>query len=112
MRWTLQGRPQPLIAKDELGRPLYGMTAQAIVSGAADLKIKQAVFSSVRVLRDYQAFGTFPSEVAAHPTTQGSGITWARDRLDGAAGYRLSIQVTDGSLQADHLRAEATARSP
>ncbi len=105
VRWTLQGRPQPLIAKDEIGRPLYGMTAQAIVSGAADLKFKQAVLSSVRVLRDYQALGTFPSEVAAHPTTQGSGITWARDRLDGAAGYRLSIQVTDGSLQADHLRA-------
>ena len=105
VRWALQGRPQPLIAKDEQGRPLYGMTAEAIVSGATDLKFKQAVLSSVRVLRDYQALGTFPAEVAARSTTQGSSITWARDRLDGAAGYRLSIQVTDGSLQADRLRA-------
>src|ERR1700674_3834487 len=57
--WRLLGRPQPLIVKDERGRPLYGMTAEASVTGAADLSIKQAVLSSVRVLRDYQGQGTF-----------------------------------------------------
>jgi hypothetical protein len=85
VRWALQGKPQPLITKDARGRPLYGMTAEAIATGAADLGLKQAVLSSVRVLRDYQALGTFPAEVAASPTTQDSTITWARDRLDGAA---------------------------
>ena len=105
VRWTLQGRPQPLSTKDARGRPLYGITAEAIVTGPADLHFKQAVLSSVRVLRDYQALGTFPAEVAASPTTQDSTITWARDRLDGAAGYRLSIQVTHGALQSDHLTA-------
>jgi len=105
VRWTLQGKPQPLITKDARGRPLYGMTAEAIATGAADLQFKQAVLSSVRVLRDYQALGTFPAEVAASPTTQDSTITWARDRLDGAAGYRLSIQVTHGALRADHVTA-------
>jgi hypothetical protein len=101
--WTLIGRPQPLIVKDERGRPLYGMTAEASVSGAKDLSIKQAVLSSVRVLRDYQALGTFPAEVATSPTTEGTTITWARDRLDGAAGYRLSILITRGALRADHV---------
>jgi len=101
--WELIGRPQPLVVKDEHGRPLYGMTAEARLSGARDLSIKQAVLSSVRVLRDYQALGTFPAEVATNPTIEGTSITWARDRLDGAAGYRLSVQVIQGELRAGHL---------
>ena len=101
--WELIGRPQPLVLKDEHGRPLYGMTAEARLSGSADLSIKQAVLSSVRVLRDYQALGTFPAEVATNPTIAGTTITWARDRLDGAPGYRLSVQVTQGGLRAGHL---------
>jgi hypothetical protein len=101
--WELIGRPQPLTTKDEHGRPLYGMTAEARLGGTQDLSIKQAVLSSVRVLRVYQALGTFPAEVAANPTIEGTTITWARDRLDGAAGYRLSIQVTQGELRAGHL---------
>ena len=105
VRWELRGRPQPLTTQDARGRPLYGMTAEAVATGATDLGLKQAVLSSVRVLRDYQALGTFPAEVAARPTTQDSTITWARDRLDGAAGYRLSIQVTHGTLHADHVTA-------
>jgi hypothetical protein len=103
--WALIGRPQPLIEKDARGRPLYGMSAEASVSGATDLDIKQAVLSSVRVLRDYQALGTFPAEVATTATIQGSTITWARDRLDGAAGYRLSIQITHGALRAGSFTA-------
>jgi hypothetical protein len=101
--WELIGRPQPLVARDAHGRSLYGMSAAARVSGAKALSIKQAVLSSVRVLRDFQALGTFPTEVAATPTVAGSTITWARDRLDGAAGYRLSIHVTRGSLRAGHV---------
>ena len=105
VRWALHGRPQPLTTQDARGRPLYGMTLDAIATGATELRFKQAVLSSVRVLRDYQALGTFPAEVAAQPTTQGSTITWARDRLDGAAGYRLSIKVTHGALHADRVTA-------
>jgi glycogen debranching enzyme len=81
------------------------MTADVIATGSMDLSFKQAVLSSVRVLRDYQALGTFPAEVAASPMSRDSTITWARDRLDGAAGYRLTIQVTHGSLHADHVTA-------
>jgi hypothetical protein len=110
VRWALRGRPQPLTIQDEHGRPLYGLTAEALVTGASDLGLKQAVLSSVRVLRDYQALGTYPAEVATDPKTHNSTITWARDRLDGAAGYRLSIEVTHGALHADHLTAASDGK--
>jgi hypothetical protein len=96
--WQLIGRPQPLITHDAHGRALYGMSVEARVTGAKTLQLKQAVLSSVRVLRDYQALGTFPAEVAATPAVENSRIIWSRDRLDGAAGYRLSVQVLHGSL--------------
>jgi hypothetical protein len=105
LTWTLRGRPQPLAERDAKGRALYGMEAEVSVTGVSDLIVKQAVLSSVRVLRDYQALGTFPAEVTAHPATAGSTMTWARDRLDGAAGYRLSIEVSEGALRADHFTA-------
>lgn len=103
VRWKLRGRPQPVCVRDAQGRSLYGMAAAASVTGAANLSIKQAVLSSVRVLRDYQALGTFPAEVATGATIKDSTITWARDRLDGAAGYRLSVEITHGTLQGEHF---------
>jgi len=33
--------------------------------------------------------GTLPVEVTVAPTISDAAITWARDRLDGAAGYLL-----------------------
>jgi len=63
------------------------------------------VLSSIRVLRDYQLLGTQPAAVAAAPTGQGRTLTWARDRLDGAAGYRLVLEVTHGQLSDGHIRA-------
>jgi len=104
------GRPQPLALQDERGRKLYGITADASVSGAAELSVKQAALSSVRVLRDYQAVGTLPPEVSVGPEIHDSTITWARDRLDGGAGYRLSLQVTEGTLQAGHITAGSDGR--
>ncbi|HLQ13278.1 MAG TPA: hypothetical protein VK130_08535 [Steroidobacteraceae bacterium] len=108
--WTMLGRPQPLALQDERGRRLYGITAEASVSGAAELLVKQAALSSVRVLRDYQALGTLPPEVSADPEIHDSTISWARDRLDGTAGYRLSLQVTEGTLRAGHITAGSDGR--
>ena len=110
VKWALRGRPQPLATQDGRGRPLYGMTAEVMLTGTADLSFKQAVLSSVRVLRDYQALGTFPAEVAVSPTTRDSTITWSRDRLDGAAGYRLSLQVTHGALHGDQMTAASDGK--
>lgn len=102
--WTLRARPVAVHDSDSRGRVLYGISAEATVEGQ-DLQIRQAVLSSIRVLRDYQLLGTQPSAVAAAPTEHGRTLSWARDRLDGAAGYRLVLEVTHGQLSDRHIRA-------
>lgn len=102
--WSLAGEPKPVTLSDAKGRPLYGVEADATAL-ADSLDPKQAVLSSVRVLRDYQAVGTTPKSVLVAPTIEGNRITWARDRLDGAAGYRLSLTVTDGRIENGRLLA-------
>jgi glycogen debranching enzyme len=94
--WTLSQPPVPVSEKDAGGRPLHGIEAEVTVD-TAKLDFHQAVLSSVRVLRDYQALGTLPDGIAIAPTVTGNRIVWARDRLDGAAGYRLSIETLDGT---------------
>jgi hypothetical protein len=102
--WTLRGRPEAIHDSDSSGRVLYGIAADATVAGQ-DLQIRQAVLSSIRVLRDFQSLGTVPSAVAAAPTVHGRTLRWSRDRLDGAAGYRLVLEVTHGQLRDGHIRA-------
>jgi hypothetical protein len=102
--WTLRGRPEVIHDTDGGGRVLYGIAADATVEGQ-DLQIRQAVLSSVRVLRDYQLLGTMPSAVAAAPIVQGRTLSWSRDRLDGAAGYRLVLEVTHGQLRDGNIHA-------
>ena len=97
VQWTIPAPAEPVTLADPKGRSLHGVRFIARTS-ARRLDIKQAVLSSIRVLRDYQALGTAPSEVLTAPDYQGNTVTWARDRLDGAPGYRLSIAVTDGHL--------------
>jgi hypothetical protein len=108
--WKLLDRPRPLIERDAKGRLLYGIVAKASIRGATELTIRQAVLSSVRVLRDYQAQGTVPQEVAVKPALLGTTVTWARNRLDGAAGYRLSVEVTHGALKGDRITADSDGR--
>ena len=102
--WTLRAPPVAVHDSDSRGRVLYGISAEATVEGQ-DLQIRQAVLSSIRVLRDYQLLGTQPSAVAAAPTGHGRTLIWARDRLDGSAGYRLVLEVTHGQLSDGHIRA-------
>jgi hypothetical protein len=107
--WTLHGAPAPARETDAGGHPLYGISAEVTIA-APDLEVRQAVLSSVRVLRDYEGLGRVPPEVAAAANVQGRSIRWARERLDGAPGYRLTLEVTDGELQALHLRAGRDGR--
>jgi hypothetical protein len=108
--WKLLDRPQPVVERDAKGRLLYGIVAKVSLIGATDLAIKQAVLSSVRVLRDYQAQSTLPQEVTIKPFSLGTTVTWARNRLDGAAGYRLSVEAAHGVLRGDHIKADADGR--
>jgi len=51
-----------------------------------------------------------PAAVAARPLVQGRTISWARDRLDGAAGYRLALEVVHGELHGTRIGAGPDGR--
>ncbi len=107
--WRLDERPAPIRLEDAKGRPLYGIVMQATAT-APELSIKQVLLSSVRVLRDYQTLGSIPPEVEVVPRKQAQTLVWMRDRLDGAAGYRLSIEVTHGELSDGRIAAGRDGR--
>jgi hypothetical protein len=98
--WVVDSAPTALVERDSSGRPLYGIRFETSIA-TRNLVPTQAVLSSVRVLRDYQSLGTLPGEVVVRPEASGNTLTWARNRLDGAAGYRLVVEVIDGRLLAD-----------
>ncbi|HVC31043.1 MAG TPA: hypothetical protein VND24_07640 [Steroidobacteraceae bacterium] len=102
--WRLVGRPQPARAVDAKGRPLYGMALTAEIADP-DLTIREAVLSSVRVLRDYGSRGTLPQGVTTAPVVKNRTLVWARNRLDGAAGYRMAVEVVHGELHGTHILA-------
>ncbi len=108
-RWTIPAPATPLTVKDGRGRSLNGISFQAEIA-TARLVAKQAVLSSIRVLRDYEVLGTAPREVLTDPVRSGATLIWARDRLDGAPGYRLSVRVVRGRLEGDTIVAGADGR--
>src|ERR1700751_4958535 len=103
VRWTLGEAPQTIRRADTHGRTLYGLLAQATVESPV-LQVRQAVLSSVRVLRAYQASGAVPAAVTAKPLVRGRAISWRRDRLDGGAGYRVVLEVVHGGLRDTRIR--------
>ena len=78
---------------------LHGITAD-LSADAPQLEIKQALVGGVRSLRDYEDNGALAPVLLAKPEVSGQTISWARDRLDGAAGYNLSVTVLAGRLEA------------
>ncbi|HEY7887756.1 MAG TPA: hypothetical protein VIC29_05975 [Steroidobacteraceae bacterium] len=104
--WKIHGTPQRDQERDRKGRTLYGISAEVTLA-ARELDIHQAVLSSVRVLRDYQSLGTLPEDIIVAPSLKGHTFTWTRDRLDGAAGYRLQIDVLDGRIHGRRIFAGA-----
>ena len=94
--WKLEQPPQPVTMSDGEGRTLRGISAVATVNTDA-LQLRQAVLSSIRVLRDYQALGKAPAQVLTTPRLEQGGLVWSRNRLDGAAGYRLALMPLDGA---------------
>ncbi|MFL6617204.1 MAG: hypothetical protein ACJ8MH_01300 [Povalibacter sp.] len=106
-KWTL-GEVHATSRKDSRGRSLHGITATATVD--VPLIVRDAVLSSVRVLRDYQILGTYPSEVKSSAKIAGNTVEWARPRLDDAAGYSLSITVENGEIR--NVPGQPVALSP
>ncbi|MBB6250752.1 hypothetical protein [Nitrospirillum iridis] len=102
--WTLAGSPRPVTMADAQGRPLRGIVFDATLK--ADTAVpRQGVLSSTRVLREAQH--TVPAQVQAQPTRTQDTLDWARDRLDGRPGYRLTVTVTHGRLTDEGLKAGA-----
>ncbi|HEU4671203.1 MAG TPA: hypothetical protein VFR91_10885 [Dyella sp.] len=96
-QWHFDGPATPLTRVDAKGRPLHGVRFTATFHTAA-LVPKQAVLSSIRVLRDYQGQGTAPKSVLTDAHVDGNTLAWSRDRLDGAPGYALSLTAVHGAL--------------
>lgn len=107
--WRLDQAPRPVTFADGKGRALNGIEAVATID-AARLAPKQAVLSNVRFLRDYQSVSRFPAEVEAPARIEGNRILYARDRIDGAPGYSLEIQVLGGRIDNGAIVAGADGR--
>ena len=107
--WRLDRPPTPVTLADAKGRPLYGVAAVASLA-APRLAIRHAVLSNVRFLRDYQSVGRFPDELATRARVEGSRIVYSRDRVDGAPGYRLELEVLDGQIESGAIVAGASGR--
>ena len=105
--WTLVAPPKPITALDEKRRPLRGVEF-VIETDASELRPRAAVLSSVRVLRDYELQGTAPAEVMIAARVTAGRVSWERERLDGAAGFRLTIEP----LQGTRVSAERYVASP
>lgn len=98
--WRLLGGPRPVGRNDAKGRALHGIEAE-FETQAPELRVRQALLSSIRILRIYETFGQAPPPVVTEPVINGSTIRWARDRIDGAPGYELRLTIVQGSLAAD-----------
>jgi hypothetical protein len=95
VEWELVAAPKAIQIDDERQRKLYGIEFE-VQTGAAELRPAGAVLSSVRVLRDYELQRQAPPEVLVAARATATRITWARDRLDGAAGFALIIEGGPG----------------
>lgn len=106
--WKLE-KVEGTTKSDARKRTLRGIVAHAFVD--SPLVVRAAVLSSVRVLRDYQLNATYPVELKATARIEGNTVTWSRDRLDGAAGYALTIQLENGTAQSSGDRIMLSANS-
>ena len=79
------------------GEPLYGIESEITVE-ATQLTVDKAVLSNVRVIRDYLHTRKLPDTIQSEVSVDGRTATWYRDRLDGRGGYKLAIEVLQGSL--------------
>lgn len=104
--WQLTAPPRPHSSADG---SLHGIIFAASVD-APRLVPLQAVLSNVRFLRDYQAVGRFPAEVAVTGEAGADTLRYRRKRLDGAPGYELTLRVIEGRIDKGAILAGATGR--
>lgn len=108
-RWQVEQPPVPIARADGQGRMLHGVALRVAIA-TARLHPQQALATSVRYLRDYEAVGRFPADVAAPLRPVAGGLALARDRADGAAGYALALRLVSGRLDGEALLAGPDGR--
>jgi hypothetical protein len=109
-QWTIASPPRAVTAGDAHGRLLHGIECE-LVADVASLSIRSVVLSSLRVIRDFDAHRTMPEGISIEPVQTGDRLVWARDRLDGAAGYRLEVTRSNTRGQV-RLKIEALTGDP
>ena len=108
--WRLEDGPRPVDtrpAHSPIGMP--GIDA-VVSTDAPRLTIKQALLSNIRFLRDYQAVGRFPPEIAVAPQVGPNRFLWQRQRVDGRSAYNLSVEVLAGRVEGQSIVAGADGR--
>lgn len=103
-QWRLDAAPKPVSEG-----ALHGIAFSTEIT-APRLTVRQAVLSNVRYLRDYQAAGQFPPEVAVEGVASSDTLTYRRPRLDGAPGYSLTLRVEAGRIDQGAIVAGADGR--
>lgn len=97
-RWQAPQKIKAESQKLDDGGARRGVRFETTIS-ASRLDVAKAILSNVRVLRDYGYTGKTPEIVNAAPKIGKSTVVWERRRIDGAAGYYLSIEALNGSVE-------------
>ena len=96
--WRRVGDPVAIEQTDARGRCLRGIEV-VVEADCTRLRIRQTLLGSLRVIRDHQFDARLPALGGVEAQLTPTALHWARDRLDGAAGYALSVQVEDGHVE-------------
>lgn len=99
LTWRTDADLRPVERADGAGT-LRGVSAEIAAAGGP-VTVEHAILSNVRVIRDYGYTGETPAEVMTVPEVDGNTVVWQRERLDGAPGYYLSVEVLAGTLAGD-----------
>lgn len=80
-----------------------------IECACAALDVRDAMVGNVRSLREFERTGSMPEILRTRLSVHGNTLGWQRPRLDGAAGYALSLTVRDGRVVSEngHVRLRA-----
>lgn len=94
--WRVTREVQRVDESDAAGRALHGVSVE-IELDASELHLRQALLGSLRVIRDHQFDGRLPELGVVPAVLDGSLARWQRDRVDGAAGYRMVLEAGDAT---------------
>ena len=108
--WRLEDGPRPVDPRPARGPvAMHGVVA-VVSTDAPRLTVKQAVLSNIRFLRDYQAIGRVPPEIAVAPEVGADTLAWRRRRVDGRSAYDLVVRVLAGRIEGQSIVAGPDGR--